>query len=325
MCVLVSHGLYFTNRVHGIGRVGVNLFFFISGVLVYRSLSKPKKTGLALAADFWKRRLRRLYPALATYILAMLPVVFLLQHQPGGRLSDPWDYLWRAPLALAYVTNFVPDNPMALGHLWSVSCEMQFYLLSPLIFLLGGQSARRRQLVWVGLLAVLMIVGFVEPLFDRAGNLKYQFEVAVWPMMLGFCCEYRKDLFQRVPKRWSPFIMGGTLLAFVTIAVLMLFGMEMKLPVIALGTFVFLPCFLNYSWGRPLGGQAGRVFTWLGERTYSIYLWQQAFTICGYLPDLWHPVGAVLSNALGGVWFRLFEQPFLSSSRKRFVQKQSDG
>lgn len=32
--VLISHGFYLTDRVHGAGRVGVNLFFFISGLLV---------------------------------------------------------------------------------------------------------------------------------------------------------------------------------------------------------------------------------------------------------------------------------------------------
>ena len=40
--VLISHGFFFTNRVNGIGRIGVNLFFFISGILVFRSLSRSK-------------------------------------------------------------------------------------------------------------------------------------------------------------------------------------------------------------------------------------------------------------------------------------------
>jgi peptidoglycan/LPS O-acetylase OafA/YrhL len=30
LMVLISHGFFFTDRVNGIGRVGVNLFFFIS-------------------------------------------------------------------------------------------------------------------------------------------------------------------------------------------------------------------------------------------------------------------------------------------------------
>ena len=40
--VLISHGFYFTDRVNGLGRVGVNLFFFISGILVFRSLSRTR-------------------------------------------------------------------------------------------------------------------------------------------------------------------------------------------------------------------------------------------------------------------------------------------
>ena len=35
--VLISHGFFFTDRVNGIGRVGVNLYFFISGILVFRT------------------------------------------------------------------------------------------------------------------------------------------------------------------------------------------------------------------------------------------------------------------------------------------------
>src|SRR5215469_4204546 len=39
LLVLVSHGFFFTNMVNGIGRIGVNIFFFISGILVFRSLN----------------------------------------------------------------------------------------------------------------------------------------------------------------------------------------------------------------------------------------------------------------------------------------------
>src|SRR5438477_10763337 len=65
--VLISHGFYFTGKVYGIGRVGVNLFFFISGILVFRSLAKQRgTTKWQRGLGFVKRRLRRLYPAMAT-------------------------------------------------------------------------------------------------------------------------------------------------------------------------------------------------------------------------------------------------------------------
>jgi peptidoglycan/LPS O-acetylase OafA/YrhL len=61
----------------------------------------------------------------------------------------------------------------------------------------------------------------------------------------------------------------------------------------------------------------GQAMKWLGERTYSIYLWQEPFTICNYLPNLLQPAGALVSIAVGGLWFHLFERPFLSASRRK--------
>ncbi|HEX4348836.1 MAG TPA: hypothetical protein VH251_00540, partial [Verrucomicrobiae bacterium] len=56
---------------------------------------------------------------------------------------------------------------------------------------------------------------------------------------------------------------------------------------------------------------------WLGERTYSIYLWQQPLTICNFLPNFLHPVGALVAIAIGAASFRMFEYPFLSVNRQK--------
>lgn len=201
--VLVSHGFFFTNRVNGIGRVGVNLFFFISGILVFRSLSRIRASApWGRTRSFWWRRFRRLYPALLSYSVAMLAGVYWLQrlpHQPP--LSDFGSYLRALPAALVYGTNYyTEESPMSLGHLWSLSCEMQFYLVAPVIYLLGGATRTRRGLVFGSLLVILMGLGAAQPLI---GEGKYHFEFAVWPMMLGFCCEYLRDWFGPFPGNWS--------------------------------------------------------------------------------------------------------------------------
>ena len=102
--VLISHGFFFTDRVNGIGRVGVNLFFFISGILVFRSLSRSRAaTDWERTRSYWWRRLRRLYPALIAYVLAMLPLAWLLQHRPNlPPGSDFLSYLKTAPVAFIY-------------------------------------------------------------------------------------------------------------------------------------------------------------------------------------------------------------------------------
>jgi peptidoglycan/LPS O-acetylase OafA/YrhL/lysophospholipase L1-like esterase len=316
--VLISHGFYFSGRVYGLGRVGVNLFFFISGVLVFKSLtSHGDTTAWERTWQFWKRRLWRLYPAVAAYVLAMIPIVYVLRNVPGAITPSLAEYFHSTPAALFYAINYWPSGGAAwsLGHLWSLACEMQFYFLAPIIFLLGGRSFLQRNLVWGLVLLALAASGFIGAI--RYSNYKYHFEIAVWPMMLGFFCEYRKDLFQRIPGRLFHWIILGSIAAFIVMAGLMFCGFEIKFGVISIGTFVFVPCFLAYLGNRVLSGPTGRALTWLGERTYSIYLWQQPFTICNYLPILLQPPGAAIAVFLGGFWFRFFERPFLSQKRQQ--------
>lgn len=321
--VLISHGFYFTNRVHGLGRVGVNLFFFISGILVYRSLSQSRQpTALKIATSFLKKRCLRLYPALLAYLVAMTGLVYLLQDIPRAVNSSFSSYLHSVPLALAYVINYGPQQgPMALGHIWSLACEMQFYLLSPLIFLVGGRNPNRRNVTWGLLLLALLAGGIVGALFDRSGERKYHFEVATWPMMLGFFCEYRREDFARISAQWARRIIVLAAIVFLGLLAVMISGRDIKKLVVAIGALALVPCFLGYVTNLTMGGQAGRTLAWIGERTYSIYLWQQPLTICRYLPDLLHPVGAITSILVGGLWFKLFERPFLSARRQEITNR----
>jgi peptidoglycan/LPS O-acetylase OafA/YrhL len=315
--VLISHGFFFTDRVNGIGRVGVNLFFFISGILVFRSLSRTRaKSDMERTKSFWWRRLRRLYPAMLTYTLAMLPVAWLLQHRPDlPPNSDFASYLKTMPVVLVYGANYYAEkSPWALGHLWSVACEMQFYLLAPMIYLLGGSVEKRRLAVFGVLLMVLVGLGLALPFVSKW---KYHFEFAVWPMMLGFCCEYKRGWFRWIPERWVTLLLWFSVGVCGAILCVTLFGMEMKPLVIATGALLLVPCLMAYLSGRPMIGIFGRVMQWLGERTYSIYLWQQPLTLCNFLPNLLHPAGAMLAVAAGGVWFHYFERPFLSANRRK--------
>ncbi len=321
--VLISHGFFFTDRVNGIGRVGVNLFFFISGILVFRSLSRAKAaTDADRARSFWWRRLRRLYPALIAYTLAMLPVVWLLQHRPNlPPNSDFASYLKAMPPALVYVINYVEDHPLSLGHLWSLACEMQFYLLAPIIYIVGGTAEKRRLVVFSLVLAVLMGLGFAHPFIARqvfhSEFGKYHFEFAVWPMMLGFCCEFKREWFLRIPAVWVTVLLWSSAAICGAILCVTPFVPDIKPLVVATGALLLVPCLMACLAGRPMPGMFGVIMRWLGERTYSIYLWQQPLTLCNFLVPALHPLGSLASIALGGIWFQFFEKPFLSANRHK--------
>ena len=161
---------------------------------------------------------------------------------------------------------------------------------------------------------ILMGLGAVQPLI---GKWKYHFEFAVWPMMLGFCCEYLRDWFLHISRRLVTLALWLSIAICGTAMILMLFGMEMKITVIAVGALLLVSCLLAYLFGRPMPGNIGRGMKWMGERTYSIYLWQQPFTICDFLPNMLHPIGSLVAVAVGGVWFYFFERPFLSAGRRK--------
>jgi len=317
--VLVAHAFHASGRVEGLGRVGVNLFFFISGILVFRSLAGGAGAGpWAHARSFWWRRLRRLYPALLAYVLVMTLAEPWLQHLPGQPAGSEYAaFVHYIPAALFYYANYTHSVVTALGHLWSVSCEMQFYLLAPLLFLLAGEKPGRRRLVYGVALGGLMFLGFLQPFLPTYWIAKYEFQFAVWPMMLGFCCEYQREWLDRWPARWLAAVFMGLAGFCLVAAPIMFLGPRMKTPTVALGALLLAPCLLayarNWPFGRACGGAA---LAWLGQRTYSIYLWQQAFTICHFLPVPWWPLGAVVSVFVGAIWFQWFEVPFLSTRRR---------
>jgi peptidoglycan/LPS O-acetylase OafA/YrhL len=263
------------------------------------------------------KRFARLYPALLAYVCAMLPLTILLQSVPG-RLErlDLTSYFHTVPFAVGYLINYWPTaGSPSLQHLWSLSCEMQFYLLAPILFILGGDNRFRQFAIWGGVLLALIISGLAFPLLKGVGAGKYHFEQAVWPMMLGFFCEYQKNLLKKIHPTLMFIGVCGAILLFLASMVFMLFGIEMKKLVIASGTGIFLPCFWAYSKNRPISGILGRTLSWLGKRTYSIYLWQQPLTICNYLPFVLQPLGSLVSILIGGISFQLFERRFLSRSK----------
>lgn len=320
--VLISHGFYFTGRVAGAGRIGVNLFFFISGILTFRSLNGGVGTFGQRTSHFVKRRLWRLYPALLAYTAVMALATIPLQHLPHlPPQSDFRSYLAELPLALTYTVNYASHHYVpALEQLWSLSCEMQFYFLAPFIFALGRGSRRRSLLVFGSICLLLTLIGVLYPLraasFEAA---KYHFEVAVWPMMFGFLCESRKDWFLRIPRPVVRYIFAIGVASILIALIIMPFSMHAKRLVIAVGALGLFPCLLGYLYELRIPGGVGGFFAWLGERTYSIYLWQQPFTICDYLPAMLHPLGAAASIVLGAFWFNICEKPFLSKSRVRQV------
>ncbi len=120
------------------GRVGMALFFCLSGYLITSMLYRKPQVGPFLA-----KRVMRIVPALALY----LAVLFALFGLPLQSLL----------LNLAFVSNYavagLGGGPV--GHLWSLCVEMHFYLAISLAVLLLGRRA-----VWLVFPGALVVTGF---------------------------------------------------------------------------------------------------------------------------------------------------------------------
>jgi peptidoglycan/LPS O-acetylase OafA/YrhL len=136
------------------GFVGVDVFFVISGFLITSLLLRPSRLGRLGSPrhliDFWRRRARRLLPALAVVVTVCATAAWML----GGDLlvgmgrqvlgAATFSYNW---LAVADGTDyFAATAPELFRNFWSLAVEEQFYvvwpLLLPLVLLVPGRWVR---------------------------------------------------------------------------------------------------------------------------------------------------------------------------------------
>jgi peptidoglycan/LPS O-acetylase OafA/YrhL len=131
------------------GFIGVDVFFVISGFLITSHLLREvDRTGTVSLPAFWARRARRILPA-ALLVLAFcaagtaiyVPDVNWQQFFAEIRASAAYVQNWQ--LAHSAVDYFARgESPSPVQHFWSLSAEEQFYLVWPVLILIGATIHR---------------------------------------------------------------------------------------------------------------------------------------------------------------------------------------
>jgi peptidoglycan/LPS O-acetylase OafA/YrhL len=135
------------------GLLGVGVFFVLSGYLITDLLVAEYRQRHAIdLGQFWLRRARRLLPALFLMLFVVIGWATLFDRVQLGALRDDlpsavayYSNWWFIHQHISYFARFGPPTPF--GHLWSLAIEEQFYLLWPLLLLVGLRFARRRRLL----------------------------------------------------------------------------------------------------------------------------------------------------------------------------------
>jgi peptidoglycan/LPS O-acetylase OafA/YrhL len=150
----------FVPSLVGLGATGVDLFFVLSGFLITGILIRTKES-THYFRNFYLRRILRIFPL----YFAFLAVYFFLHPY-----VEQWRY-W------AYLSNWRTDfggEEHALGHLWSLAVEEQFYLLWPLLVWL----CPTRRLAW--LCAALPLLSATLRLAGHSLNYDVLYHVTVF-------------------------------------------------------------------------------------------------------------------------------------------------
>ena len=146
-----------------IGAMAVNLFFFISGLLITRSYVRR-----ANFTDYFWARFQRIYPAnVVCTLLSVFVLGTIFTALPLGQyLSDPNTYrhlfsnmlLWRINWTLPGVFTTHPLTAVN-GSLWSLPVELRCYFVVGIVGMLGGLTNRTAMNLT---LLILLVVGITE-------------------------------------------------------------------------------------------------------------------------------------------------------------------
>jgi peptidoglycan/LPS O-acetylase OafA/YrhL len=241
--------------LHQIGNAGVDLFFVLSGYLIY---------GAALKCPpyfaFMKRRIRRIYPAFLAVFSIYVLLSFAMPHEskiPAG--------FWPALSFLVQNALLLPGIfpiPRMIPVAWSLSYEMLYYIVIPALvsglalyrWRRGPRIALLLSLAALGALAACIVGGPVRAIMFLGGAALYDAKDRGihWPLLAPIAL---------IAAFASMLLPAGTRTLDAMHAVMLL---------IALTLF----CFACFS--EPASSMSKRLsarpIRWLGNMSYSYYL-----------------------------------------------------
>lgn len=328
------------------GFLGVETFFVISGFLITSLLLAEWETsGNIDLRGFWIRRARRLLPALFLVLLVVLIFAAIA-------LRDEFTAIGADALAsLVYITNwhllavgspyFDPlARPSPLQHLWSLAVEEQFYVIWPVLFMLGIRYIGRRGLLAatvIGAIASLLLgISLYQPDSDPS-RIYYGTDTRASGLLLGAALGL---IWRPQPQLHTRAVHGraadvGGLLALAAL-VLLIVTIDAQTPWLYQGGFVLvalLTCTVivaaTHSGARLMPALlSGQVMRWIGVRSYGLYLWHWPIiivtrpgidTALDGLPLLALRVSLIV--LLAELSYRYIEQPLRTGSLTQWPQR----
>ncbi|KQP65683.1 hypothetical protein ASF47_08015 [Nocardioides sp. Leaf285] len=329
------------------GFVGVDVFFVLSGFLITDLLLRERAaTGRISLRGFYERRARRLLPAAWLVLAVTLLGSWLIYSGPrlAATVADAgWAVAfaanWRFGLeGTDYFRADAPPSP--LQHYWSLAVEEQYYVVWPVLLvalaaLASRAGTRGAQRVVVGATAALVaLASFVWAVHESAvaPTVAYFSTFSrAWELAVGAGLAAGVPVLRRirpVPARVLSWV-GLTGI----VASMLLVGSDLAFPgpwaaaPVAATALVVLAGVPEHADGPWL--LRNRVATWLGDRSYSLYLWHFPVIVLGFAVVAETTVtraGAALAMLVAAYYsYELVETPLRRSRRRTSGRPATSG
>ncbi len=298
------------------GFIGVDIFFVISGYLISSIIFGGLDAGSFSFADFYARRVRRIFPALLLVLAASYAVGWFWlfddeYKQLGYHIAAGAGFVSNIALLgeRGYFDNAADTKPLL--HLWSLGVEEQFYIAWPALMWLALRARVNRP----ALIAVIATASFALNIYESTIDAAMDFYSPLtrfWELLTGAALLFAttRPTVGANARAWA----GMALF----VAGFALVNNERAFP----GAWALLPV-LGAAALISAGPQAwlnrvalsSRPLVWVGLISYPLYLWHWplltfARIVEGGAPPLATRFGLVaLSVALAWLTYRLLERP----------------
>lgn len=240
------------------GRLGVDLFFALSGLLMSQILYERRVP----LREFYSRRISRVIPAFVVYVIVVFFVGAL-----AGVATDLHEFIATLTFLRTYLGDSIWSSPVPIGHLWSLNVEEHTYIALATLTLVPG--ALKREGYALALLAALTLAANLywstHPIVDA----ELRTECAATGILAS--AGYRTFARRFNPEPWMPVaaLLAGAA-CYLSVAHWALRPLVapflIAFAVNHLGASQALQKILQAAWLRHLG-------IW----SFSLYLWQQPF------------------------------------------------
>ncbi|WP_207422801.1 acyltransferase family protein [Desertivirga brevis] len=309
-----------------IGKMGVVLFFILSGYLItYLLLAELNKTGKIAIKDFYLRRILRIWPV---YFLVVISSLFILPKFEffdipswTSTLSD--DFYAKLIFSLLFLAN-IPlalFDPIPYGaQTWSVAIEEQFYLVWPLII----KRTKGSLSGLIGVITVFLLVKFLLVIDNHFTHFATQSFKAVWEtfnldcMAIGGVGAYYK-FHKKIPAWFYNPVFQIFIIICTTFMLVKGITFPYYLNYDVYGIF-FLLIIMNLSEQSSIVNLENKLLNYLGQISYGIYMYHIlaitiAIKVAALLGDkndlIIYGLTLTITIAIAAFSFRFLETPFI--------------